>query len=214
MPSAKRYLLIAFSFVVALTAIVILNPRTVHAITAALVQVSNTSAAPVPQEDAGTRFQAAVCNVAGGISTAVNPCPSPTNVPTFTVPTTTSTGAPVRRLIVENVSGYCSNYGSNAVIMKFIRLRGQPTPDADSNGNPTFTHYIPLGAPYSYVNDATWGPPLANEPENDYGFGQTTKFAFNPGDTVSLELFDFQPSTSNVVDAFCIARVEGYLVTN
>jgi len=213
MSSAKRYLFIALSFVLALTALAVFSPRTVHAITATLVQVVNTSATPVPQEEAATRFQAAVCLISGSISTSYNVCPSPTNVATFTVPTTTAAGATVRRLIVENVSGFCSNFGNNAVVIKSIRLRGQAVPDVVSNGNATFTHYVPVGAPYSYVNDATTGV-LANQPENDYNFGQTTKFAFNPGDTVTLESVYFFPSNNDTQDLFCAARVEGYFVTN
>lgn len=214
MPSAKRYLLIALSFVVALTAMVILNPRTVHAITAALVQVTNTSANPVPQQEAATRFQAAVCVVFGTISTATNTCPAPTNTASFAVPTTTSTGAAVRRLVVENVSGYCSNYGNNALVLKWVRLRGGFAPDSVSNGLGTFTHYVPVGVPYSYINDASWGPPITNQPENDYSFGQTTNFSFNPGDNVTFETEGFLPSASGAQDFFCVGRVEGYLVTN
>jgi len=214
MSSAKRYLTIALSFVIALTALSIFAPRTVHAVTAALVQVVNTSANPVPQSDAATRFQAAVCIVSGTISTGVNACPAPTNTATFTVPTTTSTGAPVRRLVVENVSGFCSNYGNNAAILKWVRLRGGYVPDSVGNGNSTFTHYVPVGPAYAYTNDATWGAPVANQAENDYSFGQTSKFTFDPGDTVTFETELFLPSLNGVQDFYCVGRVEGYLVTN
>ena len=214
MPTAKRYLMIALSFVIALTALTILAPRTVHAVTAALVQVVNTSANPVPQADAATRFQAAMCIQSGTISTAYNPCPAPTNTVSFAVPTTTSTGATVRRLVVENVSGYCSNFGNNAAIIKWVRLRGGYVPDSVSNGNTTFTHYIPVGPAYAYTNDATWGAPVANQAENDYSFGQTSKFTFDPGDTVTFETELFLPSLNGAQDFYCVGRVEGYLVTN
>ena len=51
MASARRYLTIAFSFTLALTALSILGPKTVHAVSAALVQVTNTAAQPVPITD-------------------------------------------------------------------------------------------------------------------------------------------------------------------
>jgi len=213
MPTAKRYLFIALSFAIALTSLAVFSPRTVHAITATLVQVVNTSSTPVPIEETATRFGAALCLQTGSISNAYNQCPAPTNNATFTVPSTTSTGATVRRLVVENVSGFCSNFGSNAVVIKAIRLRGQPLPDAVANGNATFTHYVPVGQPYAYVNDASL-PTVANQPENDYSFGQTTEFAFNPGDTVNLEAVYFLPSLADTQDYFCVGRVEGYLVTN
>jgi hypothetical protein len=46
--SAKRYLLIAMSFVFALLVFAVVTPRVAHAVSAALVQVVNTSANPVP----------------------------------------------------------------------------------------------------------------------------------------------------------------------
>src|ERR1700757_565426 len=103
MSSAKRYLLIALTFAIALTTFTVFAPRAVHAVTAALVQVANTSANPVPVSDSAPRFQASVCTMTGTISPATNQCAASTN--TFVVPTTTSTGAPVKRLVVENVSG-------------------------------------------------------------------------------------------------------------
>jgi len=54
MNSAKRYLAIAFTFVLAVATISILNPRVAHALVATLVQVTNTSANPVPTQAVGT----------------------------------------------------------------------------------------------------------------------------------------------------------------
>ncbi len=48
MNSAKRYLMIALSFVLAIGVFTVIAPRTMHAVTATLVQVVNTSANPVP----------------------------------------------------------------------------------------------------------------------------------------------------------------------
>jgi hypothetical protein len=211
--TAKRYLLIALTFAIALTTFAIFAPRAVHAITATLVQVVNTSANPVPTAESAVRFQASMCFVNGPASTAYNICPPPTNARNFTVPTVTSTGAVVKRLVVDNVSGTCSNFDNNAMVIKALRLRGAFAPDAVVNGTSTFTHYIPVGPVYSYVNDNTWGPPLAGLPENDYTFGQSSSFAFNAGDNVGLEVVYFLPSASGAQDFFCAAKVEGYLIT-
>lgn len=213
MGHARRYLLIALSLVVALTTVTMLAPRTVHAITATLVQVVNNSASPVPTVDAGLRFAAALCVVNGSISSGANFCLPPTNVATFVVPNTTSAGTPVRRLVVDNVSGYCSNYANPGFLLKTVRLRGQFPPDAVNNGNATLTHYVPIVGPvYSYVNDATWGPPTANQAENDYSFGQATHFTFGPGESVTADAFGFLPSLNGAVDYYCVVRVEGELV--
>ena len=213
MPSAKRYLLFALSFAVFAATFTMLTPRVVHAITAALVQVVNTSANPVPVTDAGSRFQAAVCNITGAIANAVTPAFCVGGQSTFVVPTTTSTGATVKQLIVDQVSGFCSNYNDPGTLIKAVRLRGAFLPDSVPYGNATFTHYIPIVAPvYSYTNAAGWGPPLANVPESDYTYGQTTHFAFLAGDTVTLDMWTFSV-TPTPLDGYCIARVEGHLVT-
>ena len=54
MHPAKRYLLIAVCFAIALTVFTAFAPRVAHAVAAAMVQVTNTSANPVPVTVAGT----------------------------------------------------------------------------------------------------------------------------------------------------------------
>lgn len=209
MSSAKRYLFIALTFVVATATFTILAPRAVHAITAALVQVVNTSANPVPTAESALRFQAYVCNASGAVSTASGYC-SPTSI-TFTVPSVASTGATVKRLIVSNVSGFCANFDNVNLVLKEVRLVGSLVPDNSVNGGTGFEGDVPLGAPYSYVNDPNTGV-LSNHPESDYTFGETTNFAFNAGDTVAVRLQSFFPGTGTN-DRICSVRMEGYLVT-
>lgn len=214
MKAMKQAMAVLGTVVVIAAIVALVTPKTAHAIVATAVQVVNTSANPIPTPESATRFQVALCNVFGPVATAYNFCPPPTNTATFTVPMTTSTGAPVKRLIVDNVSGVCSNYTTSSLIIKAVRLRGQFVADSVPNGNSTFTHYVPMiGNPYSYVNDPAFGPPLGGVPENDYVFGQVTNFALNPGDTVSLDLFYFYQRASTSFDWDCVARVEGYLVT-
>ncbi len=209
MSSAKRYLLIALTFAIALTIFTAFSPRTVHAITAALVQVVNTSANPVPIAESALRFQAYVCNAGGAVSTASGYClPTPN---TFTVPSVASTGATVKRLVIDHVSGFCANFDNPTLVLKEVNLRGSLTPDNSVNGDTGFTHEVPIGPRYSYVNAANTGV-LSNHPESDYTFGQTTSFVFDAGDTVAVGLKSFFPGTGTN-DRICSVRMEGYLVT-
>ena len=209
MSSAKRFLFIALSFVVATVTFAAFTPRAVHAITAALVQVTNTSANPVPMAESSIRYEASVCSGRGAISAAVGTCPDGQN--TFVVPTVTSSGAAVKRLIVDNVSGFCSTYANPNLFLKVVQLTGPVVPDSDAKGSAQLNHFVPIVAPpFSYVNDANQGV-LANVQETDYAYGQTTHFAFLPGDTVRLGFFFFFASGN--FDGNCIARIDGYLVT-
>jgi hypothetical protein len=194
-----------------------LAPRATRAIAAALVQITNTSADPVPTYDSGTRFQAAVCNQFGSVAVAANNCAANTSK-SFVVPTVTSSGAAVKRLIVEKVSGQCSSYNNPNLFIKAVGFSGNFVPDADPNGeSPTgesATHYVPIvGAPYSYVNDASVGPPFAGILETDYTYGQVTRFSFNPGDTVVLFITYYVPSFTGDRDLFCSVSIDGYLAT-
>jgi hypothetical protein len=210
MTSAKRFLLIALSFAIALSVFAVFTPRIAHAITATLVQVVNTSANPVPSADASLKFEASVCSQSGTIAPATNSCAPGKNV--FVVPTTTTTGTPVKRLVIDYVSGTCSNFNNNALQLKTITIAGPPTPDS-VNGGSSFTYYVATGPGYSYVNDSTWGPPIANFPETDYIFSQPTHITFNAGDTVSVGVLGFLPSRASAFDYYCIDQLAGYLVT-
>src|SRR5271154_1410262 len=103
----KQALAVLGSIVVVAIIMAFVAPKAVHAVVAAAVQVMNTSANPVPTYDSGTRFQADVCFISGAVSTASAFC-GPNNSASFGVPLVTSAGATVKRLVVEDVSGYCS----------------------------------------------------------------------------------------------------------
>ena len=210
MTSAKRFVLIALSFAVALSVFAVFTPRIAHAITATLVQVVNTSANPVPSADASLRFEASLCSQGGVVGPATNSCTPGQNV--FVVPATASTGAAVKRLVIDYVSGTCSNYNNNALQIKTITITGPPTPDS-VNGGSSFVHYVATGPGYSYVNDSTWPPPITNLPETDYTFSQPMHITFNAGDTVSVGVFGFLPSLAGAFDYVCTDRLDGYLVT-
>jgi hypothetical protein len=211
MYSAKRYLLMAASFAVCMAVFAAFAPRIAHAVTATLVQVVNSSANPVPIAESAPKFQAHLCRNVGPIAAAVAAC---TGAGTFTVPTTTSTGAVVRRLVIESVSGKCSNYNKPDLEIKLVNLTSPFTPDASPNTEPRFTHGVPLPPPYSYVNDPAVGAPLGNVAENDYAFGQKVNWTFNAGDTAQLGIYYFyQNFSGSIVDFECDADIEGYLVT-
>lgn len=77
----------------------VLAPRAARGVAAALVQVVNTPANPIPTLDASTSFPFEAFPVAGN---TIDP-----SLATFAVPSTTSTGAAVKRLVIEQVSAAC-----------------------------------------------------------------------------------------------------------
>jgi hypothetical protein len=82
-----------------------LAPRAVRGITATLVQVTNTSANPVAtvSADANFPYEAVLCaGECGGIPNS------------FTVPSTTTTGVPVKRLVIEDLNTLCGGGMGNA----------------------------------------------------------------------------------------------------
>jgi hypothetical protein len=81
-----------------------LAPKAARGVAAALVQVTNTSANPVPTVSADTNFpyEAMLCTG--------NNCDNNPNLPipaSFTVPSTTTTGVPVKRLVIEDLNATC-----------------------------------------------------------------------------------------------------------
>ena len=207
----KQALAILGSVVVVAMIGALVAPKAVHAVVAAAVNVVNTSANPVPTYDAGTRFQADACTSSGATSAATSFCGLNTSA-TFTVPATTASGAIVKRLVVDDVSGGCSNFNNPSLFIKTVRLTGQFVPDSVANGETAAVHYVPIiGAPYSYVNVPNFGA-FSNVSETDYTYGQATHFSFNPGDTVTLNLVFYSPGNGSF-DGGCFARIEGVLVT-
>ncbi|MHB8525837.1 MAG: hypothetical protein ACYDD2_06735 [Candidatus Acidiferrales bacterium] len=155
-------------------------PRAAHAVLSALVTVTNTSANPVPTYDSGTRFQTDVCFASGSVSVASNFC-GLNNSRTFQVPTVTSSGATVKRLVVDNVSGICSNFNNPALFIKTVFLSGPFVPDSVPKGVSSAGHHVPIaGALYSYVNSPGAPSPFAGVPETDYSFGPEYTFFFQP----------------------------------
>ena len=182
MHSAKRYLLAALSFALCLFVFATFAPRITHAVALLMVQVTNRSANPVPTYVADTPFQAHICS---NINTA-NTCSVPAD--NFVVPTTTSTGATVIRLIVDNFSGGCLPGMTNTIAIG-AALLAPPVPDF-VGGTPMF-HSLPT---------------------NTSGvFGAAAHFEFNAGDTVRL--IPLSTITSGSTSILCEAIVDGHLIT-
>jgi hypothetical protein len=103
MQSAKRYVLTAASFALALTLFAVINPRAAHAFVATLVQVANTSANPVPNRDVDQPSNEPFSwEGIGSTSSNIS----------FVVPTTTNDGRTVQRLVIEHVSSVCFGVSS------------------------------------------------------------------------------------------------------
>jgi hypothetical protein len=102
----KRILMVAGAVTLAAILSASIAPKSAHALVAALVQVTNTAANPVPTLDINTPaeepFQTQLCF---GFGAFANQCPAP---PVFTVPSTTTDGATVKRLVIEDFSGICT----------------------------------------------------------------------------------------------------------
>jgi hypothetical protein len=79
--------------------IAVLAPKVTLGVAAALVQVTNTSANPVPtvSADANFPYEAGFC--AGSVCTV--------SQSSFSVPATTTTGVPVKRLVIEDLNANC-----------------------------------------------------------------------------------------------------------
>ncbi len=89
----------------------LITPKAAHAVVAALVEVANTSTNPVPNADVNAPgeepFQTQICETLGSFPGACSGTPGD-----FTVPSTTSDGLSVKRLVVEQISAQCAFVGA------------------------------------------------------------------------------------------------------
>ncbi len=163
-------------------------PKTVHALVSALVTVANTSANPVPNRDvdnsANFPFSSEVC------FGDANFCQS---VPgQFTVPTVTSSGAPIKRLIIETISGVCENPSGGSNFIAGIALNTSAPTDS-SNGS----------------LETVFLPAVQTEPGFAM-FNRIVHFYANPGASV---VEGSSGASSSFLAGGCLAAVSGHLVT-
>jgi hypothetical protein len=164
-----------------------LAPKAAHGIAASLVQVANTSANPVPtvaaDNPANFPVQAQLC------TSDTSNCPNPI----FMVPTTTSTGLPVKRLVIENFSGTCS---LTPGIRNFLLLLEVPIPGSFD----AFTFSFPLV------------PASPNNSAGSFVLGGTAvRIYANPGDTITMGMFAGISTSGD--SAACNTILVGHLET-
>jgi hypothetical protein len=154
-------------------------------VTNASLTVGNPATNPVLVRDvdnaANNPFESYVCR-AGGVYTA-NCAPG---LDTVTIPTTTDSGAPVKMLVIEYVSGSCkAGVGGDISNVQF---------DIPFGG---YAHYLVPVRTYSDSN------------EIDYAFAQETRLYAGPGQpvTVGTERHVGSP------DYECILQFTGHFVT-
>ncbi|HXN98148.1 MAG TPA: hypothetical protein VN881_03695 [Candidatus Acidoferrales bacterium] len=115
-----------------------LAPKATRGVAAALVQVTNTASDAVPTEDGPGNFPFGVVECAEvGTST----CGS--SLPPFFVPVTTSTGAAVKRLVIEDVSAACQGGSVVSTVVFDVPL---PADHVSLDGESSLRYLVPLTA--------------------------------------------------------------------
>ena len=194
---AKRFLAVAGAIAVAAILGAVVAPKAAHAVAAALVQVTNTTTNPVPSVDVNTPaeepFQTILCFEFG----QYGPCSEPQS---FIAPSTTTDGANVKRLVIQDLSGSCqttSNSGNTFV--EGITLQTSLNENS-VNSVTSISTEVPLA------------PPAVPTVSRDQIFSQPVRIYVDPGSFVELQI---SAVGSDVVDssAFCAVTVYGYLVT-
>jgi hypothetical protein len=186
----KRALAVLGAFVVVAAIAAVVVPDAARGIAAALVQVTNTSANPVPNLDVNTPaeqpFETILCTSVGVFA---GECPS-SEPSEFVVPSTTTDGATVKRLVIENVSGSCAIGATTQVLgMGIDTTIGENT----VNGLSTVQTLVPV---------------LGSSPGKGAVYGQAARLYADPGAIVGME-----PFVGGSTDLICGANVNGYLVT-
>lgn len=186
----KRALAVLGAFVVVAAIAAVVAPKAARGIAAALVQVTNTSANPVPNLDVNTPaeqpFETIICTATGvfaGVCASNEPI-------AFVVPSTTTDGATVKRLVIENVSGSCATGATTQILgMGIDTTIGENTVNGVSSVQ-------------------TLVPNLSPSPGKPAVFGQAARLYADPGAIVAME-----PFVGGGTDLICGANINGYLVT-
>jgi hypothetical protein len=103
------------------TLLSLVGPKAVHAAVAALVLVTNTPANPVPNADVNAPgeepFQTQFCLT----TPSTDACGSTPSG--FVVPTTTSDGLSIKRLVIEQISASCSETGTITSLQAYLSFQ-------------------------------------------------------------------------------------------
>ncbi len=117
----KRLLMGLAAVALAGTLISLVAPKAVHAAVAALVEVANTPANPVPNADVNAPgeepFQTQIC-----VDTPANGnCGSTPSG--FVVPATTSDSLSIKRLVIEQISASCNEMGTITSLRAYLSFQ-------------------------------------------------------------------------------------------
>jgi hypothetical protein len=118
-----------------------LAPKATRGVAAALVQVTNTASNAIPTEDGPGNFPF------GGILCAEfnsRFCGTPAHL--FLVPVTTSTGAAVKRLVIEDVSVGCEAPDPGSVVLTAVVDAPLPSDNETPDGAVGLRYFVPLTA--------------------------------------------------------------------
>jgi len=175
------------------TLLSLVAPKAVHAAVAALVLVTNTPANPVPNADVNEPgeepFQTILCNAIGSSACDVSQPSS------FVVPSTTSDGLIVKRLVIEYVSVSCFNNGVSNLQVDF-------TAEMDENAVNGLVHDGYIFLPLVPASPSSIGQPVATMPVRAYA---------DPGKPVVVGTFGNFPGTTG---AACTFSVIGHYITH
>jgi len=195
---ANRFLMISGAVTLAAILSASIAPKAAHALVAALVQVTNTAANPVPTLDINTPaeepFQTQLCF---GFGAFANQCLAPQ---IFTVPSTTTDGANVKRLVIEDFSGGCeTSQTSGNTFVESISLQTSVNENT-VNSVSSITAFAPVA------------PPPLPAISRDQIFSQPVRLYADTGSFIELQ---FSAVGTDVIgsDVVCTATLNGYLVT-
>jgi hypothetical protein len=104
-------------------------PNATRVVASALVQVTNTSANPEPKVSAEANFpyEAVLCT---------GRC-DPNSSSSFSVPSATSAGVPVKRLVIENLNAGCGGEGTEPEVVAVT-----PPPSIAGSGTPGSSYFF------------------------------------------------------------------------
>ena len=196
MKLARRLLMGLGSVALVASFLILVAPKTAHAVVAALVEVANTPTNPVPNADVNAPgdepFQTQICLAypAGSF-----PCTSGAIPESFGVPTVTSDGLTVKRLVVENISGFCTVSGGQTIGLVEIEF----STNANTVNGINLASLVPMSTPivsgFSHVSAPT--PVYAD-----------------PGTSIYFGAFNYSETPTATKTAGCEYNIIGHLVTH
>ncbi len=174
-------------------------PKMVYGVVSTLVTVANSAANPVASRNvdnpATYPFSANLC-----IGFNRGHC-DPSTPQIFVVPANTSTGLPVKRLVLQGVSDSCQGDPASIALLDGVQIDSFAPPDTINPSSPVFR---------TYQNALVLG---TSRLSGDFPFSGQIYIYAAPGDTVHSDLFygsttEFSPGAMQ-----CQVFLTGYLVT-